>query len=294
MARLTKFHRQLRRDVTRPRIPRTRRAWPRRPGPPAASWGLEPSRGRTPRGRTHQGGSKSVLAPCRTAIRAVRALPALLAGQAACRGQPPLAHRDFTQERPTVYKKPEPVLAHAELAPRNRRSATGPPWSPPRDPVLCPPPRPPSHSTPPLAPTEAHRPPLVAVLSQPRRSSRSRGWNRTAPWSTDAGCSSVPNHCTNRPVVSPWPSSTCSLPSPASSSPEFGRSPQRSCPKGYIASLGEVPGTFLWTEGTSVRNQKDLGALVQNGNFNSKRILQILVKSLENHRNIVKMQTQFS
>jgi hypothetical protein len=36
------------------------------------------------------------------------------------RSAPPLAHWDFTQERPTAYKKPEPVLARAEPAPCSR------------------------------------------------------------------------------------------------------------------------------------------------------------------------------
>jgi hypothetical protein len=43
-----------------------------------------------------------------------------------------------------------------------------------------------------------------------------------------------------------------------------------------------------------VKVGKDLGALVQNGNFNSKTHLLILVKSLENRRKIGKMQTKFS
>jgi hypothetical protein len=48
------------------------------------------------------------------------------------------------------------------------------------------------------------------------------------------------------------------------------------------------------SKGIFVKDEKDLGALVQNRNFNSKRILLILVKSLENHRKIEKIQTQFS
>jgi hypothetical protein len=63
--------------------------------------------------------------------------------------------------------------------------------------------------------------------------------------------------------------------------------------KGRIAS----PRIFLWclvqTEGIVVKVGKDLGALVQNGNINSKRILLILVNSLENRRNFRKLQTQF-
>jgi hypothetical protein len=63
--------------------------------------------------------------------------------------------------------------------------------------------------------------------------------------------------------------------------------------KGRIASPRIFLGCSVQTKGIVVRVGNDLGVLVQNGNFNSKRILLILVKPLENCRKIAKMQTQF-
>jgi hypothetical protein len=54
--------------------------------------------------------------------------------------------------------------------------------------------------------------------------------------------------------------------------------------KGRIASPRIFLGCLVQTEGIVVEVGKDLGVLVKNGNFNSKRILLILVKSLENIR----------
>jgi hypothetical protein len=64
--------------------------------------------------------------------------------------------------------------------------------------------------------------------------------------------------------------------------------------KGRIAKGQIFLGCLAQTEGIVVKVGKDLGALVQNGNFNSKRILLILVKSLENRRKFGKMYPQFS
>jgi hypothetical protein len=141
-----------------------------------------------------------VLTPCRAAIRAVRALPALPAGQATCRGQPPPRHVGTSRKSGQLSIRSR---SQSSRVPSLPRATAGPPWPLPRDLVLCPPPRPPSHSSPPLAPTEAHRPPLVAVVPPPRQSSHSHGWHRTAPRSTAARCSSIPNQRTNQPVVSP-------------------------------------------------------------------------------------------
>jgi hypothetical protein len=73
---------------------RSRRAHPRRSSParvfPKAARLPEAHalpKLHAPRPRAHQGGSRSVPAPCRAAIGAVPALPALPAGQATYRGQ---------------------------------------------------------------------------------------------------------------------------------------------------------------------------------------------------------------
>jgi hypothetical protein len=59
--------------------------------------------------------------------------------------------------------------------------------------------------------------------------------------------------------------------------------------KGRIAKGRIFLGCLAQTKGIVVKVGKDLGALVQNGNFNSKRILLILVKSLEKRRKFRKM-----
>jgi hypothetical protein len=58
--------------------------------------------------------------------------------------------------------------------------------------------------------------------------------------------------------------------------------------KGSIASPQIFPGLTVQSKGIFVKVEKDLGTPLQKGNFNSKRILQILVKSLENCREIRK------
>jgi hypothetical protein len=71
----------------------------------------------------------------------------------------------------------------------------------------------------------------------------------------------------------------------------IGRSRAAPTTKGRIASPQIFLGCSVQSKGIFVKVEKDLGALVQTGNFNSKRILLILVKSLENRRKIGKMQT---
>jgi hypothetical protein len=74
-----------------------------------------------------------------------------------------------------------------------------------------------------------------------------------------------------------------------------GIGPSRAAPhgQGSIASPQIFPVLTVQSKGIFVKVGKDLGTPLQKGNFNSKRILQILVKSLENCREIRKMQTQF-
>jgi hypothetical protein len=63
--------------------------------------------------------------------------------------------------------------------------------------------------------------------------------------------------------------------------------------KGKIASPQIFLGCSVQSKGIVMKVEKDLGALVQNGNFNSKRILLILVKSLENLKKTEKCKLNF-
>jgi hypothetical protein len=73
----------------------------------------------------------------------------------------------------------------------------------------------------------------------------------------------------------------------------IGRSRAAPMAKGSIASPQIFLGCSVQSRGTIVKIGKDLGTPLQKVNFNSKRTLPILVKSLENLRKIGKMQTPF-
>jgi hypothetical protein len=104
------------------------------------------------------------------------------------------------------------------------------------------------HSTypaPPLAPIEAYRPLLAPTVSPPRRSSRSRGWHRTAPRSTAAGCSSALTPAANGPLVSSHTSPTSFPADPTTGAARFRRARRLHWSRDPIASPHFFPGTFL-------------------------------------------------
>jgi hypothetical protein len=90
-----------------------------------------------------------------------------------------------------------------------------------------------------------------------------------------------------------WPRPTASPAGSAAGSPESGRRRRLPTPGGPIASPSFFLGCLVQTEGIVVKVGKDLGALVQNGNFNSIRVLLILVNALESRRKFGKLQIQF-
>jgi hypothetical protein len=137
----------------------------------------------------------------------------------------------------------------------------------------------------------------VPLVPQPHRSLRWKprrsGRHRRVPPCAVTDTLSAPPPVPNRPVVRPWPSSTLSRPSPASSSPEFGRSRRRPWPRGHFARPPIFPRCLVRTEGIYVNSQKILGTLVKNQIFNSVAVLLKIVKSVDNCKKIRRMQTQF-
>jgi hypothetical protein len=126
-----------------------------------------------------------------------------------------------------------------------------------------------------------------------RRSRGHRGRRCLSPPCAAVGRPSAPTSSTNRPRVSMHASLHPSPVGSTAGSPELAGAAPPPMAKGHIARAQILPGCFVQSRGKSVRLWKVLGTSLQKGNFNSKRLLLILVKSLENRIKIGKMQTQF-